>query len=185
MSLVGKAAIKLPKGVEYQFNEKEKLVTIKGPKGELHQEIHPQFEITHEDDTIKVKRPDDLKRNRALHGLYRALLSNMVTGVSEGFEVTLELVGVGYRVDVKGQLLEFSLGFSHPVVFALPPDISAESSYKKGESPKLLLRGIDKQLLGQVVAKIRGIRPPEPYKGKGIRFKGEQVRRKVGKAAGK
>jgi large subunit ribosomal protein L6 len=183
MSLVGKAIITLPKGVE--VTHKGDLVTVKGPKGSLHQTVDPDFGFNLDAGILSVTRPTDSKRHRAMHGLYRALTNNMVMGVSEGFKFTLELIGVGYRVDVKGQVLEFAMGYSHPIHFVLPPEVKAEAEYIKGQAPTLHISCIDKQLLGQVVAKIRAIRPPEPYKGKGIRFRGEQVRRKAGKSGGK
>lgn len=183
MSRVGKALISLPKGV--QFTPEKDRVTVKGPKGTLNMNVEPGFTFEVDNGSLQVVRPTDQKRHRALHGLYRALLNNMVTGVSNGFEMQLELIGVGYRAEAKGQVIELSLGFSHQVFFVCPPEISVQTISEKGKSPTIILKGIDKQLLGQVAAKIRSIRPPEPYKGKGVRRVGEVVRRKVGKAAGK
>jgi large subunit ribosomal protein L6 len=183
MSLVGKAPITLPSGVEIKHDKT--VLTVNGPKGTLTQAVDPDFEFKLEGSTLSVIRPTDQKRHRALHGLYRALTNNMVHGVSQGYTLTLELIGVGYRVEVKGQNLEFALGYSHPIVFVLPPEVTATAEYVKGQPPTLHLSCIDKQLLGQIVAKIRKIRPPEPYKGKGIRFRGEAVRRKAGKSGGK
>jgi len=183
MSRVGKAIIDLPKGVSVEY--KQQVVRVKGPKGELHQLIEPGFEFDLEDNIMTVQRPSEQKRHRALHGLYRALVNNMVKGVSEGYELTLELIGVGYRAEAKGQILELSLGYSHQTFFVVPDELSIETVSTKGQAPKVILKGIDKQLIGQVAAKIRKLRPPEPYKGKGIRYEGEQVRRKAGKAAGK
>ena len=187
MSRIGKLPIPLPKGVTVSTSQAGLLV--KGPKGELRQPLEPGFTVTEENGAITIARPSDAKPHRALHGLYRALASNMVKGVSEGFRADMELVGVGYRAEVKTisgvNLIDLSLGYSHAVYFVLPPEVKAEAEIKKGENPKLSLSGIDKQLVGQVAAKIRRLRAPEPYKGKGIRFAGEAVRRKAGKAAGK
>jgi large subunit ribosomal protein L6 len=183
MSRVGRSPVQLPKGVSTSLEQG--VLTVKGPKGTLSQKIKPGFELTTEGTTLTFRRPDDSKTNKALHGLYAALLKNMVRGVSTGYELVLEFVGVGYKVEAKGQVLDLALGFSHGTIFYLPKEIKAEVEMVKGQNPKLKLSGIDKQLLGQVAAKIRSIRPPEPYKGKGIRFEGEAVRRKAGKASGK
>lgn len=183
MSRIGKLPISLPKGV--QVSVKDGNVVVKGAKGELHQAFDQMFKLENEDGTLTVVRPDDQKRNRALHGLYRSLIQNMITGVSEGYKLTLSLEGVGYRADVKGRIIELLMGYSHGVYFVLPPEIKAEYEAQKGASPKIHLTGIDKQLIGQVAAKIRAVRPPEPYKGKGIRLEGEYVRRKAGKSSGK
>jgi large subunit ribosomal protein L6 len=161
------------------------VATVKGPKGELKQAIDPDFTITQENGEVEIKRPTDQKRHKALHGLYRALLANMVEGVSKGFKVDLELVGVGYKASTQGNVLELSLGYSHNVFVALPQEIKVKTAQEKGANPVIMLECIDKQLLGQVAAKIRSLRKVEPYKGKGIRFVGEQVRRKAGKAAAK
>lgn len=160
------------------------VVKVKGPLGELSQKVDPDITVTIEDNEIKFTRPTDQPRHRSMHGLYRALVHNMVVGVSEGYEIKQEFVGVGYRVEVQGQLLSFFLGFSHDIQLMLPAEVKAEAAQvKKGENPILILRSADKQLIGQVAAKIRSFRKPEPYKGKGIKFVGEQLRRKAGKTA--
>ena len=183
MSRIGKAPISLPKGVEINVS-KGNLVSVKGPKGELSQQIDPDLSVEIEDGELTVKRPTDSKRHRSIHGLYRSLINNMVEGVTNGYTKELELVGVGYRASNTGQLLELTLGYSHPVVFMLPEEVKVETKSDKGKPPLVILNSIDKQLIGQVAAKIRAFRKPEPYKGKGIRFKGEQIRRKAGKTAG-
>ena len=160
------------------------VVKVKGPLGEMSQKVDPDITVTIEDNEIKFTRPTDQPRHRSMHGLYRALVHNMVVGVSEGFTIKQELVGVGYRVAAQGQLLIFSLGYSHDIHLMLPAEVKAEvPEIKKGETPKLVLKSCDKQLVGQVAAKIRSFRKPEPYKGKGIKFVGEQLRRKAGKTA--
>jgi len=184
MSRVGKSPISVPKGVEITISDKN-LVTVKGPKGTLEQAIDPAITVKQEDGSITLERPSDAKPHRAKHGLYRALLANMVKGVSEGFVIQQELVGVGYRATAKGQQLQLSLGFSHTITLELPPQISVAAAQEKGKNPIVRLESADKQLIGQVAAKLRSLRKPEPYKGKGVRFVGEQVRRKAGKAAGK
>lgn len=184
MSRIGKQPITLPAGVTINVS-KSNLVTIKGPKGELKQQVDPDMIIETVGTSIEVKRPTEQKRHRAAHGLYRSLLANMVTGVSDGYEIKLSVVGVGYKAEAKGQLLELALGYSHPILMALPPEVKVETETKRGTPPKIVLQSVDKQLIGQVAAKIRGFRPPEPYKGKGIRFEGEQIRTKAGKSAGK
>lgn len=184
MSRVGKAPIALPKGVEINVS-KSNLVTVKGPKGELKQQLDPDIQVEVENGEMLVKRPTDQKRHRSMHGLYRALLNNMVVGVTDGYTAQMELVGVGYRANCTGQLLELTLGYSHPVIFLLPKEIKAEAKQDKGANPIITLQCNDKQLLGEVAAKIRSFRKPEPYKGKGIRFVGENIRRKAGKAGGK
>lgn len=184
MSRIGKAPIELPKGVTVDVS-RSNLVVVKGPKGELSQQIDPDIKVKVEDGTLTVERPTDQKRHRSMHGLYRALINNMVEGVTKGFVRELELVGVGYRASNTGQLLELTIGFSHPVMFALPDEVKVETRMEKGKNPVVRLESNDKQLLGQVAAKIRAFRKPEPYKGKGIRYSDEQVRRKAGKAAGK
>jgi large subunit ribosomal protein L6 len=183
MSRIGNAPIDLPKGVEINVS-KGNLVTVKGPKGELIQQIDPDISLSVEDGTLTVARPTDQKRHRSMHGLYRALLANMVEGVTNGFVKELELVGVGYRAANTGQLLELTLGYSHPVIFYVPDEIKVETRMDKGKNPIVRLEGSDKQLIGQISAKIRSFRKPEPYKGKGIRFVGEEIRRKAGKTAG-
>lgn len=174
----------MPKGVEFSIS-KGNVVTIKGPKGELQQQVDPDLTVEIEDGEVTLKRPTEQQRHRAMHGLYRSLINNMVQGVSEGFVKELELVGVGYRVTNTGQLLELTLGFSHPILFALPDEVSVSTTMEKGKNPAIRLESYDKQLLGQIAAKIRSFRKPEPYKGKGVRYKGEQIRRKAGKTAGK
>jgi large subunit ribosomal protein L6 len=187
MSRIGKAPIAIPKGVT--VTKAVDSVVVKGPKGELRQPVHPGFEFSQEAGTLSIGRPSDAKPHRALHGLYRALTANMITGVTDGFKLNLELVGVGYKAEIKTisgvNVVDLALGYSHAIYFVLPPEVKAEAEIKKGETPKLILSGIDKQLVGQVAAKIRKLRAPEPYKGKGIRFVGEQIRRKAGKSAGK
>jgi len=183
MSRIGKLPVSLPSGVTVKV-ENGNVVKVKGPLGELSQKVDPDITVTVEDNEIKFTRPTDLPRHRSMHGLYRALVNNMVIGVSKGFEIQQEFVGVGYRVDVQGQLLTFALGYSHDIQLMLPAEVKAEAAQiKKGENPKLILKSIDKQLIGQVAAKIRSLRKPEPYKGKGIKFVGEQLRRKAGKTA--
>ncbi len=184
MSRIGKLPISLPKGVKIDVS-KGNFVTVKGPKGELSQQFDADMEIAVGEADIEIKRPTDSQRHRAMHGLSRALLSNMVEGVSNGFVKEMEVVGVGYRVNNTGQLLELILGFSHPIMFYLPPEVKVETKTEKGKNPLIRLECHDKQLLGQIAAKIRSFRKPEPYKGKGIKFAGEQIRRKAGKTAGK
>ncbi len=184
MSRIGKAPIALPKGVEVSVS-KNNLVTVKGPKGSLIQQIDPDLTIEIEGETLTVQRPTDQKRHKTVHGLYRSLINNMITGVSTGFKADIELVGVGYRAANTGRLLELTLGFSHPILFMLPDEINLETKQDKGGNPTIIMECIDKQLLGQVSAKIRSFRKPEPYKGKGVRFVGEVVRRKLGKTGAK
>ena len=184
MSRIGKLPVSLPTGVSVELLDGN-VVKVKGPLGELCQKVDADITVTIEDNEIKFTRPTDQPRHRSMHGLYRALVHNMVVGVSQGFSTAQELVGVGYRVSVSGQLLSFSLGYSHDIQLMLPAEIKAEvPDIKKGENPKLILKSCDKQLLGQVAAKVRSFRKPEPYKGKGIKFVGEQLRRKAGKTAG-
>lgn len=183
MSRIGKAPVTIPDGITLDI--KDALVTVKGPKGELTQDLRGGITCKIEDGELIVERPDESKESKALHGLYRSLINNMITGVKDGYTIKQELVGVGYRAKVSGQQLELSLGFSHPVVLQVPPEISMNAETEKGKNPTITLQSHDKQLIGQVAAKIRSLRKPEPYKGKGIRFVGEQVRRKAGKAAGK
>jgi large subunit ribosomal protein L6 len=183
MSRIGKLPITLPAGVE--LNVKGTEVSVKGKLGTLLQTIDADIKIEVADGVVNVTRPTDQKRHRALHGLYRALIANMVKGVSEGYKTEQELVGVGYRASNKGQLLELALGYSHNVVFELPNEIKITTTSEKGQNPKVILESSDKQLLGMVAAKIRSLRKPEPYKGKGIKFTGEILRRKAGKSASK
>ncbi len=184
MSRIGKAPITIPAGVSITVSDKN-LVTIKGPKGELTQQIDPAITVEQKDGEIVVQRPTEQKHHKSLHGLYRSLLNNMVVGVTEGYTVTQELVGVGFRASSQGSTLELALGFSHQVVFILPKEVKVSTTSVKGKNPTVTLEGIDKQLVGQVAAKIRSLRKPEPYKGKGIKFVGEELRRKAGKSASK
>lgn len=181
MSRIGKAPIEIPAGVTVQV--KDNVVTVKGPKGELSQAINPNITIEQEGNLLEIKRPNDERENRAMHGLYRALINNMVVGVSEGYKKELELVGVGYRATSTGQVLELSLGYSHAIYIKLPKEIKVEAKMERNKNPLIILESSDKQLLGQVCAKIRSLRKPEPYKGKGIKFVGEVIRRKSGKSA--
>jgi len=184
MSRIGKEPIQIPAGVEVGISDKN-VVTVKGPKGSLTQTLDPAIKVTQEAGVLIFSRPTDLKHHRSMHGLYRALVANMVEGVTKGFKTQQELVGVGYRATAKGQQLQLSLGFSHNVVFELPSEISVTAVPEKGKNPIVTMESIDKQVLGAVAAKIRSLRKPEPYKGKGVRFVGENIRRKAGKAAGK
>lgn len=184
MSRIGKLPVSLPQGVTVTVDNGN-VVKVKGPLGEMSQKVDSDIKVHVEGGVVTVSRPTDLPRHRSLHGLYRALIHNMVEGVSKGFTIKQELVGVGYRVEVKGQILEFSLGYSHDIHLMLPNEIKAEAEpVKKGANPILVMKSHDKQLLGMVAAKIRSLRKPEPYKGKGIKFVGEQLRRKAGKSAG-
>ncbi len=185
MSRIGKQPISIPSGVTFSFSKENNKVTVKGPKGELHQSIDPDFSIKNEEGVITIERPTEQKRHKSLHGLYRALIANMITGVSTGYREQLELVGVGYKATAQSNVLELSLGYSHNVFVAVPAEIKVAASQEKGSNPTIVLEGIDKQLLGQVAAKIKSLRKVEPYKGKGIRFTGEFVRRKAGKTAAK
>ncbi len=181
MSRIGKAPIELPAKVEVSV--KDNVVTVKGPKGTLSQEINPNIKVEVADGHVHVTRPNDERENRAMHGLYRALIHNMVVGVSEGYKKEMELVGVGYRASASGQVLELSLGYSHAIFIKLPQEIKVEAKSERNKNPLIILESSDKQLLGQVCAKIRSLRKPEPYKGKGIKFVGEIIRRKSGKSA--
>ena len=184
MSRIGKAPVAIPAGVTITVSDKN-LVTVKGPKGELTQQVDRDITVSQEDGNLLVTRPSDQKRHKALHGLYRALINNMVVGVTEGYKTTQELVGVGYRASSTGNVLELALGFSHPIIFVLPKEITVTTTADKGKNPTVTLESADKQLIGQVAAKIRGFRKPEPYKGKGVKFAGEVLRRKAGKSASK
>ena len=183
MSRIGKLPVTIPAGVT--ISVQGTVVTVKGPKGELTQEIDPNITVTVEGAVCTVSRHDDEKQNRAFHGLYRSLISNMVVGVSEGYKKTMELVGVGYRVSNQGQVLEFALGYTHNIFLGLPAEIKIETKSERNQNPIVILESCDKQLIGQVCAKIRSFRKPEPYKGKGVKFQGEVLRRKAGKSAGK
>ncbi|RKD91195.1 50S ribosomal protein L6 [Mangrovibacterium diazotrophicum] len=183
MSRIGKLPIEIPAGVTINVTP-ENLVTVKGKLGELSQQVDPEIEVAVEGTQLTVTRPTDQKRHRALHGLYRALINNMVIGVSAGYEIKLELVGVGYRAENQGQLLDLVLGYSHHTYLELPAEVKVEAVTDKRSNPTVTLKSCDKQLIGQVAAKIRSLRAPEPYKGKGVKFAGEQLRRKAGKSAG-
>lgn len=184
MSRIGKKPINLPSGVTVDVSA-HNAVTVKGPKGTLTQDVNPDIQVSVEGSTLVLSRPTDSKRHKSMHGLYRALINNMVVGVSEGYKKEMELVGVGYKASNQGQVLELSLGYSHSIFMALPNEISLKTETPKGKNPVITLEGIDKELIGQVAAKIRSLRKVEPYKGKGVRFVGEVVRRKAGKTAGK
>ncbi|MBO4543737.1 MAG: 50S ribosomal protein L6 [Bacteroidales bacterium] len=185
MSRIGKLPISLPSGVTVTSDDKTHIVTVKGPKGELKQYVDPCITLSEKDGVLHLERHTEQKRHKAMHGLYRALLANMIKGVSEGFTITQQLVGTGYKAQANGQLLELSLGYSHNIIFEMPKEITVETVTEKGKDPLIKLSSADKQLLGQVANKIRSYRKPEPYKGKGIRFVGEEVRRKAGKSAEK
>jgi large subunit ribosomal protein L6 len=184
MSRIGKKPVVVPKGVTVTVNE-DNIITVKGPKGELKQTVDRDITVAIKDGEVEFARPTDQIRHRALHGLYRSLTANMVKGVTEGYKRQLELIGVGFKASHQGNLLDLALGFSHNIIFEIPKELKLVTSTEKGENPKIILEGADKQLIGQVAAKIRGLRKPEPYKGKGIRYTGEVVRKKAGKAAGK
>ena len=182
MSRIGKAPITIPDGVKIDIGKNNEVV-VKGPKGELYQKVDRDLTLKIEEGILTVERPTDQKRHRAIHGLYRALLANMVTGVLQGYKKELELVGVGYRAAAQGNVLELSVGFSHPIHVLLPAEVKVTAEMAKGKPPRVTLESIDKQLLGEVASKIRSIRKPEPYKGKGIKYAGEELRRKAGKTA--
>ncbi len=184
MSRIGKLPVPLKDKVEFSINA-ENVVTIKGAKGSLNVKVHPDITVEKKDNEIVLTRKTDQKNHRALHGLFRSLINNAVIGVSEGYKKTLEIIGVGYRANINGDVLELGLGYSHPFFFVPPPGINIEVDTKSGKSPRIIISGIDKELVGQVAAKIRSLRPPEPYKGKGVRYLNEQVRRKAGKSAGR
>ena len=184
MSRIGKLPIEIPAGVTINVS-KENLVTVKGPLGTLTQKVDTDLEVAVEATQIVVKRPTEQKRHRAMHGLYRSLLHNMVEGVSKGYEIKLELVGVGYRADAQNQVLDLVLGFSHHTYLQIPPEVKVVAVTDKRANPIITLNSADKQLIGHVAAKIRSFRLPEPYKGKGVKFVGEKLRRKAGKSAAK
>lgn len=184
MSRIGKSPIQLPQGVEVKVSSTNE-VTVKGPKGELSRPVNRDIQVEIKDGIVEVKRPTEQIRHKALHGLYRALIQNMVTGVTSGFTKELELVGVGFKATNQGQLLDLSLGYSHNFIIELPKEVSIKTETKKGQNPRITLESIDNELLGDMAAKIRSLRKPEPYQGKGVRYRNEIVRRKAGKAAGK
>jgi len=184
MSRIGKKPVAVPSGVTATISG-ENVLTVKGPKGELKQAIDRDITVEIKDGTISFGRPTDQIRHRALHGLYRSLTSNIIKGVTEGYTRKLELIGVGFKASHQGNLLDLALGFSHNIIFEIPKELKLATAQEKGQNPMITLEGIDKQLIGQVAAKIRGFRKPEPYKGKGVRYVGEVVRKKAGKAAGK
>jgi len=185
MSRIGKLPVTIPSGVTFNFSKENHKISIKGPKGELHQNVDPDFTIKNESGIVTVERPTEQKRHKSMHGLYRALIANMIEGVSKGYKAQLELVGVGYKANAQANVLELSLGYSHNVFVAIPIEVKVTAFQEKGGNPTIVLEGIDKQLVGQIAAKIKSLRKVEPYKGKGIRFTGEFVRRKAGKAAAK
>ena len=182
MSRIGKLPISIPAGVTVTY--KDNVVTVKGPKGELNQYVNPLISVAIEDGQLVLSRQSDDKQERAFHGLYRSLIHNMVVGVSEGYKKSLELVGVGYRASNQGNIVELSLGYTHNILIQLPPEVIVETKSERNKNPLILLESCDKQLIGQVCSKIRSFRKPEPYKGKGIKFVGEVIRRKSGKSAG-
>jgi large subunit ribosomal protein L6 len=184
MSRIGRKPVSVPKGVTVTVGN-DGVLTVKGPKGELKQAIDRDITVEVKDDEVSFNRPTDQIRHRALHGLYRSLTSNMIKGVTEGYKKNLELIGVGFKASNQGNVLDLSLGYSHNIVFEIPKELKVVTAQEKGQNPTISLEGIDRQLLGQVAAKIRGLRKPEPYKGKGVRYIGEFVRKKAGKAAGK
>jgi large subunit ribosomal protein L6 len=184
MSRIGKKAVTIPDGVTISVG-KDNVVTVKGKKGELKQEIDRDITVEIAEGKVSFGRPTDQIRHRALHGLYRSLVSNMVKGVTDGYIRKLELIGVGFKASNQGNLLDLSLGYSHNIIFEIPKELKLVTAQEKGQNPSITLEGIDKQLIGQVAAKLRGLRKPEPYKGKGVRYVGEVVRKKAGKAAGK
>jgi len=184
MSRIGKQPVVIPSGVTVNVGG-DNIVTVKGPKGELKQSVDRDIKVEVKDGEVTFGRPTDQIRHRALHGLYRAITANMVKGVTEGYKKNMELVGVGFKATNQGNLLDLSLGYSHNIVFEVPKELKVATAQEKGQNPIITLEGIDKQLLGQVAAKLRSLRKPEPYKGKGVKYVGEQLRRKAGKAAGK
>lgn len=184
MSRIGRKSITIPEGVTVTVSNDD-IVTVKGKKGELKQQVDRDIKVEVKDGQVVFNRPTDQIRHKALHGLYRALVANMIKGVTNGYEKKMELIGVGFKASNQGNLLDLSIGFSHNIVFEVPKELKLATATEKGQNPTIMLEGIDRQLLGQVAAKIRSLRKPEPYKGKGIRYIGEMVRKKAGKAAGK
>jgi large subunit ribosomal protein L6 len=184
MSRIGKKTIPVPEGVTVTVGN-DNVITVKGKKGELKQQVDRDIKVEVKDGQIVVNRPTDQIRHRAMHGLYRALIANMINGVTNGFERKLELIGVGFKAANQGNVLDLTLGYSHNIIFEVPKELKVSTEQLKGQNPIITLEGIDKQLIGQVAAKLRSLRKPEPYKGKGVRYVGEMVRKKAGKAAGK
>jgi large subunit ribosomal protein L6 len=184
MSRIGRKPVTIPNGVTVTMSN-DNVITVKGAKGELKETIDRDITIEVKENQVLINRPTDQIRHRAMHGLYRALIANMMKGVTEGYKKNLELIGVGFKASNQGNVLDLSLGYSHNIIFEVPKEIKLGTAQEKGQNPTILLEGIDRQLLGQVAAKIRGLRKPEPYKGKGVRYVGEVVRKKAGKAAGK
>lgn len=184
MSRIGKKTITVPEGVTVNVG-KDNVITVKGKKGELAEVVDRDITVEVKDGNVSITRPTDQIRHRALHGLYRALVANMVKGVTDGYERKLELIGVGFKASNQGNLLDLSIGYSHNIIFEVPKELKVATQQEKGQNPIITLEGIDKQLIGQVAAKLRSLRKPEPYKGKGIRYVGEVVRKKAGKTAGK
>ena len=184
MSRIGKKPVTIPKGVTITVNS-DNVITVKGPKGELKQAVDRDITVEVKEGEVNFIRPTDQIRHRALHGLYRSITSNLVKGVTEGYTKKLELIGVGFKATSQGNVLDLTLGFSHNIIFEIPKELKVATAQEKGQNPTITLEGIDKQLIGQVAAKVRGLRKPEPYKGKGVRYVGEIVRKKAGKAAGK
>lgn len=184
MSRIGKQPVIVPSGVTVTVG-KDNVITVKGPKGELKEVIDRDITVEVKDGQINLNRPTDQIRHRALHGLYRSLVSNLVKGVTDGYQRKLELIGVGFKASHQGNVLDLTLGFSHNIIFEVPKELKVATAQEKGQNPIITLDGIDKQLIGQVAAKLRSLRKPEPYKGKGVRYVGEVVRKKAGKAAGK
>ena len=184
MSRIGKKPVSVPNGVTVTVNS-DNVITVKGPKGELKQAVDREIKVEVKENEVNFIRPTDQIRHRALHGLYRSITSNLVKGVTEGYTKKLELIGVGFKAASQGNILDLTLGYSHNIIFEIPKELKVATAQEKGQNPTITLQGIDKQLLGQVAAKLRGLRKPEPYKGKGVRYVGEIVRKKAGKAAGK
>ena len=184
MSRIGKKPVEFPAGVTIKIST-DNVITVKGPKGELNQAVDRDIKFDLKEGSLEILRPTDQIRHKAMHGLYRSLVSNMVKGVTEGYTKQLELVGVGFKAACQGNILDLALGYSHNIIFEIPKELTVSTTQEKGQNPIISLGSVDKQLLGQVCAKIRGLRKPEPYKGKGVKFKGEVLRRKAGKSAGK
>jgi len=184
MSRIGKKPVEFPAGVTIKIST-DNVITVKGPKGELNQTVDRDIKFDLKEGSLEILRPTDQIRHKAMHGLYRSLVSNMVKGVTEGYTKQLELVGVGFKAACQGNILDLALGYSHNIIFEIPKELTVATTQEKGQNPIISLGSVDKQLLGQVCAKIRGLRKPEPYKGKGVKFKGEVLRRKAGKSAGK